>query len=579
MLVKMFKEKIMVEVTFAIALLSFLLFSNVCRASTIGVNYGRVANNLPSPYDSIELLKNMKAGRVKIYDANPEILRLLSGTNLQVSIMVPNNQISIVAANQSAANQWVRDNVLPYYPNTMIRYILVGNEVLSNKDDQGLWYDLIPAMNNIRNSIDQHNIHNIKIGTPFAMDILETSFPPSSGEFRLDISRNNLLMPLLRFLNWTKSYFFLDAYPYFSWSQNTSSISLDYALFQGSQTYVDPVSGYVYTNLLDQMIDSVVFAMQKLGFNNIRVAIAETGWPNGGDYDEIGANIYNAATYNRNLIRRIVSKPPIGTPARPGLTIPTFIFSLYDENQKVGPGTERHWGMLHPNGRPMYDIDLTGQTLDSEFIDLPQPTNNGPFHGKLWCVVTNDTMNEMDLGQALEFACRRNGTCDDISPGKSCYQPVSIVSHANYAFSSYWAKYKEDGETCYFNGLAVQTNVDPSHGSCKFPYVGIVDTKFPSALAKPIQYLNAAKVACQTKATDVKSAFPQTQDKNIPYLCMDLVYQYTLLVDGFGLNPYKDITLMNKVQHKIYQIKAPWPLGCAIDLVSSTSNKIRVSSS
>ncbi|KAK4725864.1 hypothetical protein R3W88_030781 [Solanum pinnatisectum] len=415
----------------------------------------------------------MKAGRVKIYDANPEILRLLSGTNLQVSIMVPNNQISIVAANQSAANQWVRDNVLPYYPNTMIRYILVGNEVLSNKDDQGLWYDLIPAMNNIRNSIDQHNIHNIKIGTPFAMDILETSFPPSSGEFRLDISRNNLLMPLLRFLNWTKSYFFLDAYPYFSWSQNTSSISLDYALFQGSQTYVDPVSGYVYTNLLDQMLDSVVFAMQKLGFNNIRVAIAETGWPNGGDYDEIGANIYNAATYNRNLIRRIVSKPPIGTPARPGLMIPTFIFSLYDENQKVGPGTERHWGMLHPNGRPMYDIDLTGQTLDSEFIDLPQPTNNGPFHGKLWCVVTNDSMNEMDLGQALEFACRRNGTCDDISPGKSCYQPVSIVSHANYAFSSYWAKYKEDGETCYFNGLAVQTNVDPSHGSCKFPYVSL----------------------------------------------------------------------------------------------------------
>ncbi|XP_006349905.1 probable glucan endo-1,3-beta-glucosidase A6 [Solanum tuberosum] len=470
----MFKEKIMVEVTFAIAFLSFLLFSNVCRGSIIGINYGRVANNLPSPYDSIELLKNMKAGRVKIYDANPEILRLLSGTNLQVSIMVPNNQISIVAANQSAANQWVRDNVLPYYPNTMIRYILVGNEVLSNKDDQGLWYDLIPAMNNIRNSIDQHNIHNIKIGTPFAMDILETSFPPSSGEFRLDISRNNLLMPLLRFLNWTKSYFFLDAYPYFSWSQNTSSISLDYALFQGSQTYVDPVSGYVYTNLLDQMLDSVVFAMQKLGFNNIRVAIAETGWPNGGDYDEIGANIYNAATYNRNLIRRVVSKPPIGTPARPGLTIPTFIFSLYDENQKEGPGTERHWGMLHPNGRPMYDIDLTGQTLDSEFIDLPQPTNNGPFHGKLWCVVTNDhTMNEMDLGQALEFACRRNETCDEISPGKSCYQPVSIVSHANYAFSSYWAKYKEDGETCYFNGLAVQTNVDPSHGSCKFPYVSL----------------------------------------------------------------------------------------------------------
>ncbi|KAJ8561188.1 hypothetical protein K7X08_027378 [Anisodus acutangulus] len=413
----MFKEKVMVEVIFAIAFLCFLVFSDASPASMIGVNYGRLGNNLPSPYESIELLKTMKAGRVKLYDANPEILRLLSGTNLHVSIMVPNEQISAVAANQSAANRWVRDNVLSYYPNTMIRYILVGNEVLSNKDDQSLWSD---------------------------------------------IPRNNLLLPLLRFLNWTKSYFFIDVYPYFSWSQNPSLISLDFALLKETQTYTDPVSGYVYTNLLDQMLDSVVFAMEKLGFYSIRLAIAETGWPNGGDYDEIGANTYNAATYNRNLIRRITSQPPIGTPARPGSAIPTFIFSLYDENQKGVLGTERHWGLLHPNGRPIYDIDLTGQIPEAEFSKLPQPNNNGPFHGKLWCVVTKDFVNEIDLGQALEFACRRNGTCDEIAPGKSCYQPVSIVSHANYAFSSYWAKFRKDGETCHFNELAVQSTIDPS---------------------------------------------------------------------------------------------------------------------
>ncbi|MCD9638854.1 hypothetical protein HAX54_023014 [Datura stramonium] len=67
----------------------------------------------------------------------------------------------------------------------------------------------------------------------------------------------------------------------------------------------------------------------------------------------------------------------------------------------------------------------------------------------------------------------RNGTCDELVPGSSCYQPVSIVSHANYAFSSYWAKFRENGETCHFNGLAVQTTIDPSHGSCKFPYVSL----------------------------------------------------------------------------------------------------------
>ncbi|XP_060173877.1 apyrase [Lycium barbarum] len=109
--------------------------------------------------------------------------------------------------------------------------------------------------------------------------------------------------------------------------------------------------------------------------------------------------------------------------------------------------------------------------------------------------------------------------------------------------------------------------------------VGIVDKKFPSAIAKPIQYLNAAKVACQTKAADVKTVFPNTQDRNIPYLCMDLVYEYTLLVDGFGLNPYKDITVMHDVQYKNYLVGAAWPLGCAIDLVSSSSKKTIISPS
>ncbi|CAN4104586.1 unnamed protein product [Withania somnifera] len=463
----------MVEVNFAIhiaiAFLFVLAFSDASSANIIGVNYGRVANNLASPYESIELLKSMKVGKVKLYDANPEILKLLSGTNLHVSIMVPNDQISILATNHSAANQWVHENVLSYYPDTMIRYILVGNEVLSNKDDQSVWYDLVPAMRNINKSIDEHNIHNIKIGTPLAMDIMQTSFPPSSGEFRLDISRNNLLIPLLRFLNWTRSYFFIDVYPYFPWSQNPS-LSLDFALFKGSHTFTDPVSGHVYTNLLDQMLDSVVYAMQKLGFHNIRLAIAETGWPNGGDYDQIGANIYNAATYNRNLVRRITSQSPIGTPARPESAIPTFIFSLYNENQKDGPGTERHWGLLHPNGSSVYDIDLTGKVPDTQLTKLSKPINNEPFHGKLWCAVTKDIVNEMDLGQALEFVCRSNGTCDEIYPGRSCYQPVSILSHANYAFSSYWAKFREHGGTCYFNGLADQTTIDPSKYPILFLY-------------------------------------------------------------------------------------------------------------
>ncbi|GFP79652.1 probable glucan endo-1 3-beta-glucosidase a6 [Phtheirospermum japonicum] len=118
---------------------------------------------------------------------------------------------------------------------------------------------------------------------------------------------------------------------------------------------VDPASGLVYNNLLDQMVDSVVFAMRRLEFEDVRVPIAETGWPLAGDIDQLGDNAYNAVTYIRNLVTKMTAYPPIGTPARPGVEIPTFVISLFDKNQNSCPGTERYWGLLDNMGRPIYE--------------------------------------------------------------------------------------------------------------------------------------------------------------------------------------------------------------------------------
>ncbi|OMP09473.1 Glycoside hydrolase, family 17 [Corchorus olitorius] len=456
------------------ALLAFLLASLVVGSvaeisNKIGINYGREANNLPSPYQSIELMKSMKAGRVKLYDSNPEILKLLSGTKIDVSVMVPNDEIVRIGSSQAAAEQWVHNNVMAYYPDTRIRFILVGNEVLSYNTSR-LWHNLVPAMKNIKKRLTSLNVKNIKVGTPLAMDMLQSTFPPSTGTFRSDIS-DSVMKPLLKFLNSTKSFFFLDVYPYFPWSANPMNISLDFALFNGKENITDPVNGLVYTNLLDQMIDSVVFAIEKLGFRHIRLAIAETGWPTAGDIDQVGANIQNAATYNRNLIKKITAKPSLGTPARPGIIIPTFIFSLYEENQKTGPETERHWGLLHSNGTPIYDIDLTGTRPVSDYKPLPEAQNNVPYKGKVWCTVAPGA-NLMNLPSALSYACGQdNQTCSALSPGKECYEPLSAFWHASYAFSSYWAKYRSQGATCFFNGLARQTTTDPSRGHCNFPSV------------------------------------------------------------------------------------------------------------
>ncbi|KAI5653782.1 hypothetical protein M9H77_30969 [Catharanthus roseus] len=331
-------------------LTSFLNFFPICLCSIIdeiGINYGQVANNLPSPYQSVQILKNMKVGF-----------------------------------------------------KTMIRFILVGNEILT--------------MVGFINLLKQQALITSKLE-------LLWQWTYWNQHFHLQ----------------TNSYFFLDVYPYFSWSTNPiNTAALDFAF-------------------------------------NIKLAIAETGWPNAGDIDQTGANIHMCCTYNRKLVQKMRAKPPIGTPAQPGVTIPTFIFSLYDENQKQGPGTERHWGLLQPSGWPNYELDFTGEKSDLEYGMLPEPLNDEPYKGKIWCVVATG-VNEMELSPALDFACNQGeGICDELAPGKTCHKQISVTTHASYAFSSYWAKFRNQGATCYFNGLATQTTIDPSYGSCKFPSVSI----------------------------------------------------------------------------------------------------------
>ncbi|KAG8048014.1 hypothetical protein GUJ93_ZPchr0008g13264 [Zizania palustris] len=427
----------------------------------LGVNYGTVADDLPSAARSVELLRAAGAGSVKIYDANADILRALAGTGLPVSVMVPNEAIPSLAASPAAADEWVAGNLAPHFPAAWVVYLLVGNEVLSNHAIAGsTWPNLVPAMANLRLSLLARGLGRVKVGTTLAMDALAASYPPSAGAFREDIAES-VMRPLLQFLNATDSYYFVDAYPYFAWAANHQSISLDYALFQGAPSthYVDPGTGFTYTNLLDQMLDAVVAAMAKLGYGNVKLAISETGWPTAGDIDELGANVHNAATYNRNLAARMAKHP--GTPARPGAKMPVFLFSMYNENQKPGPDTERHWGLYYPNGTWVYEVDLTGRRPAPSYPPLPPATNQPGT--PVWCVLTGGkAVNETAVAAAVEYACQQgSGTCTALQPGGECYQPNTLDAHASYAFNIYWQQFRKAGGTCFFNALAEKTTKDP----------------------------------------------------------------------------------------------------------------------
>jgi apyrase len=89
------------------------------------------------------------------------------------------------------------------------------------------------------------------------------------------------------------------------------------------------------------------------------------------------------------------------------------------------------------------------------------------------------------------------------------------------------------------------------------------------AEVRPLDFEKAANKACNMRMEEGKSKFPRVEEDNLPYLCLDLVYQYTLLVDGFGLKPSQTITLVKKVKYGDYAVEAAWPLGSAIEAVSS----------
>ncbi|CAL4920096.1 unnamed protein product [Urochloa decumbens] len=442
----------------------------------LGVNYGTLGDNLPPPQRGMELARSAGAAAVRFYDANATLLAAAAASGLVFIPSVPNELIPSLAASQRAADAWVAATLLPYRRSPGLRFLFVGNEVLSDPTTRHTrWARLVPAMANVERALRRHGLGRVKVSTTLSAHDLDGQnvFPPSAAAFRPDIA-GAVMRPLLAFLDRTESYLFFDAYTYFTWSANHSVVPLPYALLENTSSFVyrDPGTGLSYGNLLDQMLDAVVAAACRIGHCGVRLALAETGWPTAGDLDQFGAGVRNAATYNRNLARHLASGA--GTPRRPGMRMPAMVFALFNEDLKWGPGTERHWGLFYPNGTAVYGVDLTGRRSPATYPPLPPATNDRPYPGPLWCVVRTDKgpVNETAVGEQVAAACAdKAGLCDAVRPGGACYLPDTVAAHASYVFSAHWNSFSEDYGGCYFAGLAVETAVDPSHGSCRFPSI------------------------------------------------------------------------------------------------------------
>lgn len=420
------------------------------RQPFVGVNIGSDVSNLLSPSDLVSFLRFQKITHIRLYDANPEILKALSGTKIRVIISVPNNQLIAIGSSNATAAAWIGRNVVAYYPQTLISGISVGDEVLTTIPSASPL--LLPAIESLYNALVSANLQTqIPISTPHAASIILDPFPPSQAFFNQSLVQ--FMLPLLQFLSRTGSPLMMNFYPYYVFMQNKGVVPLDNSLFKPltpSKEMVDPNTLLHYTNVLDAMIDSAYFSMKNLNITDVVVLVTESGWPSKGDSKEPYATIDNADTFNSNLIKHILDRS--GTPFHLEITSSVYIYELFNEDLRSPPVSEANWGLFYGNSTPVYLLHVTGSGTF-----LANDTTN-----QTYCIAM-DEFDAKTLQTALDWACGPGkANCTEIQPGEPCYQPNNVKNHASYAFDSYYQKEGKTSGSCDFKGVAMITTTDPS---------------------------------------------------------------------------------------------------------------------
>ncbi|PKI71503.1 glucan endo-1,3-beta-glucosidase 4 [Punica granatum] len=437
-------------------LLFFLLltFLDTTFGAFVGINIGTDVTDLPSAPDIVSILKEHQITHVRLYDADPHMLKALSNSGIDVTVGVTNEEILGIGVSPSTAAAWISKNVAAYLPSTNITYIAVGSEVLTAIPNAGRV--LISAMNYLHKALVASNLNfRVKVSAPQSLDLIPKWFPPSTAAF--NSSSNSTIYQLLQFLKNTNSSYMLNAYPYYGFTEGNGIFPLEYALFRSLPSVkqiVDPNTLFHYNSMFDSMVDATYYSIEALNFSGIPVIVTETGWPSSGGAKEPDATAENARTFNDNLIRRVLNGS--GPPSQPDMPINTYIYELFNEDSRPGPVSEKSWGVFFTNGTAVYPLSLgtSGRITGN---------STGEF-----CVAKQDADTDK-LQDGLNWACGQGqANCSPIQEGQPCYTPNTVVNHASYAYNDYYQRMHALGGTCDFQGTAMLTANDPSYGSCIF---------------------------------------------------------------------------------------------------------------
>lgn len=356
----------------------------------------------------------------------------------------------------SAYDFWVLDY-------DIYRYVAVGNEPFLQSYKGNYLRTTLPALKNVQEAINRAGLGSeVKATIPFNADIYyspDSNPVPSAGDFRPEI--RDLTIEIIQYLYSNDAPFVVNIYPFLSLYGN-SYFPMEFAFFDGSSKPIRD-GDYVYTNVFDANFDTLVWSLKKAGYPEMKIIVGEVGWPTDGDKN---ANIKNAKRFNQGLLEHVLNGS--GTPARKGV-IDVYLFSLIDENAKsIEPGSfERHWGIFEFDGKPKYELDLSGSQENKGLI----PVEGVIYMVKKWCVLNTHNNNIKDLEDQLaknvDYACSLSD-CTALGYGSSCNH-LSDKGNASYAFNMYYQFKGQNDWDCEFSGLAMITDEDPSDDQCRFP--------------------------------------------------------------------------------------------------------------
>ncbi|KAI4335139.1 hypothetical protein L6164_013812 [Bauhinia variegata] len=468
-------------------LLAFCILSQGLANGVFGFacNWGtRTTHPLPGNI-AVKLLKDNGFNKVKLFEADPAALKGLGKSGIQVMVGIPNDLLASIASNVNAAVQWVSQNVSSYISKSGvdIRYVAVGNEPFLSSYKGQFVQTTYPALQNIQAALIKAGLgRQVKVTVPLNADVYQSdSGVPSEGKFRPDIE--DQMTKIVKFLNQNDAPFTINIYPFLS-LQADPNFPKEYAFFNGSAAPV--VDGSIsYTNVLDANFDTLVSALEKIGYGSMPIIVGEVGWPTDGDPN---ANIKNAQRFNQGLVDRIVKRQ--GTPKRPTPT-DIYIFGLLDEDVKsTDPGNfERHWGIFNYDGTIKYPLNLGG--------GKPLVAAKGVrYLQKQWCIMSPQaSITDPNLAQSLSKACTY-ADCTSLSPGSSCGN-LDAKGNASYAFNIYFQTMNQRRDACQFNNLSTITNIDPSPAQSGCQFKIMIDLgrheyrSTPSSLAAPTKVLDS----------------------------------------------------------------------------------------